>query len=175
MNHILTDVRLPAEVIMRGRKRVKIPKIDEMTLDQKTAICELPATGERETVEFIWQLFFNQPTSHISYSDEYIADIFCAHVLQQVEQWNKAEAERLQYKPTPEEERAGFQKFSVFGTFATYDAIAKRLGKTHKEVGEMEYTIVFAMLWKDLMEFEYQRKLTDIYNEKARLQNAGKR
>jgi len=166
MKSIISDIPLPPFVLF-GRKKIPFRAIDHMTLDEKMAVCSIKSTDENEILQELCQIFFEKPLEECK--ETWKLCIWSAKVLEQVNEWNKAEAQKLKYEPTPEEIAAGYNDFKVFGDFSTYDAISKRQGISHDAVGKLEYTMVFTMLWKDLMESAYQKKYIENQEKKNKI------
>lgn len=171
MKNILIDIKLPTRIKYRGDylpfyRNILIRPVDQMTLDEEIAVRKIFATDENDIYEEISQIFFRQ--SKKKCIEKWKLYLYTAHVLDQIEKWGKAEAQKLNYKPTSEELEAGYDDFKKFGDFLTYDAIAKRLMLTHEQVGKLNYTTVFAMMWKDLKEYQYRERLQKINERKAK-------
>lgn len=81
--------------------------------------------------------------------------------------WVDREQQLLAYDPTPEEERAGIKELArKVGDFSTVKALGKAFGKDPDEVLRWEYSKVFSILFTDLEEQKYERRLSKAQNAK---------
>lgn len=81
--------------------------------------------------------------------------------------WCKQEAAMLDYKPTPEEIRAGIKELGAkVGEFGTIKALAKAYNTDPDDVLKWEYAKVFGILTTDLEEHKFRVKLNEVYEQK---------
>ena len=73
----------------------------------------------------------------------------------------------LKYDPTPEETQAGIVSFcEKVGEFATIKSIAKTYGKDPDEIMDWEYGKVFGILYTDMEESKFQKRLNKVFERK---------
>lgn len=81
--------------------------------------------------------------------------------------WAELECRTLDYKATPEEERAGLARLSgEVGHMGTVKALAQKFGRDPDEVLRWEWGKVYGILYADLKESEYQRRLSDLMSKR---------
>jgi hypothetical protein len=77
-----------------------------------------------------------------------------------VKSWLEKSSKLLKYEPTTDEVMAGYEELQKKqGQFGTIKAIAKEFGKSPDEVLEWEWVTVFTILFTDLEEAKYQKRL----------------
>lgn len=81
--------------------------------------------------------------------------------------WIKKEQALLHYEPTADELAAGLEDFSKrVGDINTPNALARKYGCDPEVILGWSYAKVFGILWSDLEDAKYQRKLNKIINER---------
>lgn len=81
--------------------------------------------------------------------------------------WVDREQQLLAYDPTPEEEQAGIKELAKkVGDFSTVKALGKAFGKDPDEILRWEYSKVFSILFTDLEEQKYEKRLNKAHNAK---------
>ncbi|MDR1454650.1 MAG: hypothetical protein LBJ01_03265 [Tannerella sp.] len=74
--------------------------------------------------------------------------------------WFEKEKLLLDYKPEPEEIRAGIRELSEkTGHFGTIKTLAKNYARDPDDILKWEYGKVFGILYTDLEEYKYQKRL----------------
>ena len=86
----------------------------------------------------------------------FYADYF-EEILEGVLSWIEKE-KMLQYKPTPEEVKAGIKDLSEkIGDFGTIKALAKEYNRDPDEILQWEYGKVFGILYTDYEQYKFQK------------------
>lgn len=84
-----------------------------------------------------------------------------------LKKWAEMEAQMLNNEPTDEELQAGVKEFMrKVGEFGTVKSIAKAYSKDPDEVLNWEYAKVFGILFTDLEESKFQRRLNKVIENK---------
>ena len=88
-------------------------------------------------------------------------------IVEGLQYWCEAEARMLHSEPTAEERSAGIEEYSKsIGVFGTVKAIAKTFGQDPDDVLQWEYGKVFSILYTDLEDYKYQRRLNKVIERK---------
>lgn len=78
---------------------------------------------------------------------------------------------QIEYKPSPEEERAGISRIS-HGFFGTIDWYARRMGvKDHDEVAELKWVRIYQCLKIDFDNKMFEKRYRDVINSKNKMKN----
>ena len=88
-------------------------------------------------------------------------------IVEGLQYWCEAEAKMLHCEPTAEERSAGIEEYSKnIGVFGTVKAIAKTFRQDPDTVLQWEYGKVFSILYTDLEDYKYQRRLNKVIERK---------
>jgi len=87
------------------------------------------------------------------------------YLINQLKEIVEREAERLKSEITEQQKRAGIESFNVLGEFNTIDMIAKDYKYTHKEVEELEYDLIFLILYKNKLTSNFEKNYSEIMKE----------
>lgn len=88
-------------------------------------------------------------------------------IVEGLQYWCEAEAKMLYCEPTADERAAGIEEYSKnIGVFGTVKAIAKTFGQDPDDVLQWEYGKVFSILYTDLEDYKYQRRLNKVIERK---------
>lgn len=87
-------------------------------------------------------------------------------LFEQLKKYHENETKFLYFKATPEQERAGIDKFNPLGRMNTIDSLATRYHLKYKEVEQLEVNTAFGMLLRIKLENDYQRNYSAIISEK---------
>ena len=81
--------------------------------------------------------------------------------------WFEKEKQLLDYKPEPEEIRAGIKELSEkIGFFGTIKTLARNYSQDPDDILKWEYGKVFGIVYTDFEEFKYQKRLHKQYEQK---------
>lgn len=93
-------------------------------------------------------------------------EIFRA-IVEGLQYWCDAEAKMLHCEPTADEQAAGIEEYSKnIGIFGTVKAIAKTFGQDPDAVLQWEYGKIFSILYTDLEDYKYQRRINKVIERK---------
>ena len=87
------------------------------------------------------------------------------YLINQLKEIVEREAELLKSEITEQQKRAGIESFNVLGEFNTIDMIAKDYKYTHKEVEELEYDLIFLILYKNKLTSNFEKNYSEIMKE----------
>jgi hypothetical protein len=87
------------------------------------------------------------------------------YLINQLKEIVEREAELLKSEITEQQKRAGIESFNVLGEFNTIDMIAKDYKYTHKEVEELEYDLIFLILYKNKLTSNFEKNYSEIIKE----------
>ena len=87
------------------------------------------------------------------------------YLINQLKEIVEREAEFLKSEVTEQQKRAGIDSFNVLGEFNTIDMIAKDYKYTHKEVEELEYDLIFLILYKNKLTSTFEKNYSEIMRE----------
>ena len=88
-------------------------------------------------------------------------------IVEGLQYWCEVEARMLHSEPTTDERAAGIEEYSKnIGIFGTVKAIAKTFGQDPDDVLQWEYGKVFSILYTDLEDYKYQRRLNKVIERK---------
>ena len=87
------------------------------------------------------------------------------YLINQLKEIVEREAELLKSEVTEQQKRAGIESFNVLGEFNTIDMIAKDYKYTHKEVEELEYDLIFLILYKNKLTSNFEKNYSEIIKE----------
>jgi len=87
------------------------------------------------------------------------------YLISQLKEIVEREAELLKSEVTEQQKRAGIESFNVLGEFNTIDMIAKDYKYTHKEVEELEYDLIFLILYKNKLISNFEKNYSEIMKE----------
>lgn len=87
------------------------------------------------------------------------------YLINQLKEIVEREAELLKSEVTEQQKRAGIESFNVLGEFNTIDMIAKDYKYTHKEVEELEYDLIFLILYKNKLTSNFEKNYSEIMKE----------
>lgn len=91
------------------------------------------------------------------------------NILEGITFWATKENALLHYEPTPEEISAGCKQLSErLGNMSTIMALAHKFSKDPDEILQWEYGKVFGLLYADLEQYKYSRRLQSIIDAKYR-------
>ena len=98
----------------------------------------------------------------LSVSSVYSAGLYLINQLKEIVE---REAELLKSEVTEQQKRAGIDSFNALGEFNTIDMIAKDYKYTHKEVEELEYDLIFLILYKNKITSNFEKNYSEIMKE----------
>jgi hypothetical protein len=98
----------------------------------------------------------------LSVSSVYSAGLYLINQLKEIVE---REGELLKSEVTEQQKRAGIESFNVLGEFNTIDMIAKDYKYTHKEVEELEYDLIFLILYKNKLSTNFEKNYSEIMKE----------
>ncbi len=84
----------------------------------------------------------------------------------QLDEINKKESIALKFNPTPEQRRAGIDKFNQFGANNTIDALAGGDILKYEQILKIDYNTIFVKLYRSKIEHDYEKKYSKIMSEK---------
>ena len=90
---------------------------------------------------------------------------FVKFVLGSIERVNEVE-KKLAYRPEPDEEQAGIEMYSQFGYFATIDRLAGGDPLRYDEVGQTEFSVIFAKLMLNSVDAQFSKNYQKIIMKK---------
>ena len=129
------------------------------------------------------QIHFNDK---LTASERYIASMECLHpgwehvftpewiawyaeVIEGIEYWMRRESTMLNYTPSGDELAAGFGDLGkTLGPMMTVMTLAEKFSRDPDEILTWEYGKVFGLLYADLENFKFQRRLRRIMENKER-------
>lgn len=91
---------------------------------------------------------------------------FALKIINQLKEILERENELLSSNITEEQKRAGIESFNVLGEFNTIDMIAEKYKYTHKEVEELDYDLIFLILYKNKLTTNFEKNYSEILKEK---------
>jgi hypothetical protein len=99
--------------------------------------------------------------------DMNVSSVYSAglYLINQLKEIVEREAELLKSEVTEQQKRAGIESFNVLGEFNTIDMIAKDYKYTHKEVEELEYDLIFLILYKNKLTSNFEKNYSEIMKE----------
>lgn len=93
-----------------------------------------------------------------------------------LEFWAQREQTMLNYQPTGEELAAGINELGKkLGPMATVMTLAEKFGKDPDEILRWEYGKVFGLLYADLENFKFQRRLMRVREGRAQQKRLSRR
>ena len=90
---------------------------------------------------------------------------FIKFVFKAIEQVNEVE-KKLIYKPESDEEQAGIEMYNQFGYFATIDRLAGGDPLKYDEIGETEFSVIFAKLMLNKVDTQFSKNYQKIIMKK---------
>ena len=90
---------------------------------------------------------------------------FVKFVFKSIEQVNEVE-KKLAYKPEPDEEQAGIEMYNQFGYFATIDRLAGGDPLKYDEIGQTEFSVIFAKLMLNSVDTQFSKNYQKIIMKK---------
>ena len=90
---------------------------------------------------------------------------FIKFVFKSINQVNEVE-KKLIYKPEPDEEQAGIEMYNQFGYFATIDRLAGGDPLKYDEVGQTEFSVIFAKLMLNSVDAQFAKNYQKIMMKK---------
>ena len=107
-----------------------------------------------------------------SHKDFKKAVIHFNEIVEGIKYWIEAETKMLKYEYTPEETSAGVSEYiKKVGEFGTVKAIAKAYGKDPDEILKWKYGKIFGILYTDLEEHKYKKRLEKVIERKYKAKN----
>ena len=99
--------------------------------------------------------------------DKYWNDVFkfIKFVFKSIEQVNEVE-KKLVYKPSADEEQAGIEMYNQFGYFATIDRLAGGDPLRYDEIGQTEFSVIFAKLMLNNVDTQFSKNYQKIIMKK---------
>ena len=141
---------------------VSFPQPKDMKYGQMLSLrSELGGTNDYEAALVVGRVMANCDASELPVM-EFMP--YVIQVLALVENSIKQEQKHLDYKPEKDEISAGIDKLSQFKEWGVIDTIAQRMHILHDAVTELRYNDVFLMLWKDLEQSKFEKRLMKIKN-----------
>ncbi|MDR1459461.1 MAG: hypothetical protein LBI60_04540 [Bacteroidales bacterium] len=141
----------------------------EFTFEQRNDLGELFSSGKTE-VEKFKGAFKILHGIDIDFSDtEQIKNYieYFEEIIDGLRFWFEGEKKLLAYKPEPEEIRAGIKELSEkIGVLGTIKALAKNYSQDPDTILKWKYGKVFGILYADLEEYKYQKRLHKQYGQK---------
>ena len=100
--------------------------------------------------------------------DMNVSSVYSAglYLINQLKEILERENELLSSNITEEQKRAGIESFNVLGEFNTIDMIAEKYKYTHKEVEELDYDLIFLILYKNKLTTNFEKNYSEILKEK---------
>jgi len=90
---------------------------------------------------------------------------FIKFVFKAIEQVNEVE-KKLIYKPDADEEQAGIEMYNQFGYFATIDRLAGGDPLRYDEIGQTEFSVIFAKLMLNNVDAQFSKNYQKIIMKK---------
>jgi len=90
---------------------------------------------------------------------------FIKFVFKSIEKVNEVE-KKLVYKPEPDEEQAGIEMYNQFGYFATIDRLAGGDPLKYDEIGQTEFSVIFAKLMLNSVDNQFSKNYQKIIMKK---------
>lgn len=139
--------------------------LDDMTIGQMVQLSTLQTDGEMFYKVCEVLLSMNPEVVNVCKATEVVS--FVGWVYGRIEKIN-ALFDKAKRKPTDKEIRAGINKLQ-FGIFGMIDWYALRMGITdHEEVMRVPWMRVYQCLSMDNQKQEFEKRLSDIYNDEHR-------
>ena len=145
----------------------------KLTYGQRIDLGELFASDQSETDKFkeTFRILHDVIPDFSNVKEMKFYSEYFAEIIDRLQFWFEKE-KLLKYDPEPEEIRAGIKDLSEkIGYFGTIKALAKNYGQDPDDILKWEYGKVFGILYTDLEEFKYSKKLHKQYEKK----NSGKK
>lgn len=113
----------------------------------------------------IW--IFENDVNNWNYN-ECLAFVFW--IIDDLKHWNEMEKQHLSSEPDIDMIASGINELNIFGDLNTIDAFAVKYNKTHDEVRNWSYQMMFDLQLKSIKEAEfqkkYQKRMSDKINQK---------
>lgn len=160
-------------------KRIDI-KGGKLTYGQRIDLGELLASQKTEVEKFkeTFHILHDKKDKsgkvvkalHIDFTNSHEMKMYVSYFKQIIEGlqfWFEKEKKLLDYKPEPEEVRAGIKELSEkIGFFGTIKTLARNYSQDPDDILKWEYGKVFGILYTDFEEYKYQKKLHKQYEQK---------
>ena len=157
------EIPIYVEQIIKSKIDVKGGKL---TFGQRIELGKIFQTEDTEVRKFekVFQLLHFYTPCPDDYS--LLLDYF-KEILDGLTFWIESETKLLKYEPSPEEIQAGIKDLSAkIGEFGTVKAIAKTYSKDPDEILKWEYGKIFGILYSDLEEYLFQKRLNKVIEQK---------
>jgi hypothetical protein len=156
-------------------RQIILSKIDvkagELTYGQRIDLGELFASQKDDVEKFrqTFQILHNTAPDFSNAEEMKTRLAYYTEIIDGMKFWIEKEKQLLDYKPEPEEIRAGIKELSEkTGAYGTIKAIAKNYAKDPDEILQWKYGKVFGILYTDLEEYNYSKRLHKQYEQKYR-------
>jgi hypothetical protein len=170
----MTETKTQNEVGPSGGQS-KLSKIDiragDLTYENRIDLGNLFASEKTDAEKFseIFQILHKTTPD---FSDEEGMEWYLEYyreIIDGLTFWFEKEKELLDYQPEPEEIRAGIRELSAkVGPYGTIKAIAKNYARDPDEILQWKYGKVFGILYTDLEEFKYSKRLNKQYERRSK-------
>ena len=142
----------------------KIDIKEDLTYGQRIDLGELfesDMTEEKKFVETFFILHKNRPDFNNRKEIKFFVEYF-KEITEGILYWIEKE-KLLRYDPEPEEIRAGvYDLCNKIGNYGTIKALAKNYNCDPDDIFKWKYGKVFGILYTDLEEYKYQKRLHKI-------------
>lgn len=177
---IKLDLIEKREFITVGNEFIKVPNIRNCTFGQKilfkSKLQEIKDSNVLDSVPYLVAIYLI-PKFEVELLDEFaiqiskcsVIDVYGVYMnlIEQFESLIERETKAFATKHDPISEMAGAKKFEKFGDFNTVDRIAQKYNYKHSEVEQLEYEVVFLILYLEVTNINYKES----YKNFANLQN----
>jgi hypothetical protein len=157
------------------RNKTIFKKIGQCCYAQKITATKLLQAQDIESLvaEYSIDINVKDRQKEIEFRKELILDCkvdeaysVAKYLINQLKEILERENELLSSNITEEQKRAGIESFNVLGEFNTIDMIAEKYKYTHKEVEELDYDLIFLILYKNKLTTNFEKNYSEILKEK---------
>jgi len=138
----------------------------KMTFGQRIDLGKLFQSGASEVEKFerAFEILHKKRPNHLQYT---VLMKYFYQIIDGLTFWAQQEAAMLHYEPTEEEVRAGIKEYSEkVGELGTVKSLAKTYSTDPDVILSWEYGKVFGLLFADLEEAKFQRRLNKVIEQK---------
>ena len=145
-------------------------KAGDFTLGQRIELGELFSSNKSdlEKIKETFKILHEITPDMSNQADINMFASYYIEIIEGLQFWIEKEM-LLKYNPDPEEIRAGIKELSSkIGYYGTIKALAKNYGQDPDDILKWKYGKVFGILYTDLEEFKYSKRLHKQYERKIK-------